>query len=190
MHKFYSSKAFQFFAIAIISSLCLLLNSLTIINFHKMELPKANPQYNATGIDGSVYEKSGKLLYNMQGESAWEYPDDSKIYLKNLRIDVYNKSKDLVDYSIKSNDGWIDHVEKIGYLGKNTVVTIANNDSQKTINLYSESINLNFDKNSFNSRANLHAVQGKSTLDTRGFSYDGVKQFLILESAVKVVYVQ
>lgn len=218
MHKFYSSKAFQFFAIAIISSLCLLLNSLTIINFHKMELPKTNPQYNAVGIDGSVYNTNGKLLYSMQAESAWEYPNDDKIYLKKLAIEMYDESKDWANYTMSSNSGWIDRVNKTGYLGESTIVTVSNSggvgsisgnpragdhgaeksgteksgagdlESEKVIHIYSENINLNLEKNTFGSNAIAHVEQGKNSLYTQGFSYDNNKHFLILESKVRIVY--
>lgn len=196
MHKFYSSKAFQFFAIAIISSLCLLLNSLTIINFHKMELPKTNPQYDALGIDASVYNKNGKLLYGMQAESAWEYPNDSKIFLKKIAIEMYDESKDLANYTMSSNSGWIDRITKTAYLGESTIVTISNSEKpgagkpelEKIIHIYSESINLNLEKNTFSSNASAHVEQGKNSLYTRGFSYDNNKQFLILESKVRIVY--
>jgi len=86
MNKLYSSKSFQFFAIIIIASLCLLLDTLTRINFNKIELPKNSPEYNAEGISGGVYNKSGKLLYSLKSKFAWQFPDDKKIYMKNLEL--------------------------------------------------------------------------------------------------------
>lgn len=188
MHKLYSSKAFQFFAIMIISSLCLLLNSLTTINFHKMELPKTHPQYNAKGISGSVYNQAGKILYNMQSVYAWEYPDDDKIYLTSLKIDMYNESSDLIAYDVTSKDGWINHITKIGHLGESTVVVVANPDPAQVVTMYTKDVDLNMDKNTFTSNAATRAIQGKSSVYSEGFSYDNAKHFLILNSKVRVIY--
>ncbi len=190
MHKFYSSKAFQFFAISIISSLCLLLNSLTTINFHKMELPRTHPQYNAKGISGGVYARSGKLLYQVQSNEAWEFPEDDRIFLKGLKINMYNESSNVVDYSISSANGWINHVTKIGQLGESTVLQMTNADPLKVVTMYGKNINLDMNKNTFSSNEDAYATQGKGKVYTHGFSYNNNTHFLTLTSKVRVIYGQ
>ena len=190
MHKYYSSKTFQFFAIVIISSLCVLLDTLTKINFSKMDLPKNHPQYNALGIEGSVYNKRGRLLYNLTSSEGWEYPDDEKIFLRSLKLNVYSESSDVVKYVVTSDDGWVNQSTKVGKLGDNTVATITDPDPAKTVVMYATAVDLDMDKQIFSSQAEAHATQGKSVIYTHGFSYDNNKQFLVLNSKVRVVYVQ
>jgi LPS export ABC transporter protein LptC len=190
MQKFYSSKAFQFFAIIIIASLCLLLNTLTQINFHKMALPKTHPQYNARGITGGVYSRSGKLLYNVQSKEAWEFPDDDRIFLKGLEINLFNESSDVINYSIKSDNGWINRITKVGQLGESTILQMSNPDPKQVITMYGKNINVNMDSNIFSSNEDAHAVQGRGTVYTHGFKYDNNKHFLVLNSKVRVIYEQ
>ena len=188
MQKLYSSKAFQFFAIMIISSLCLLLNSLTAINFHKMELPKTHPQYNARGINGGVYKKNGKLIYDVVSSEGWEFPDDDRIFLKGLKVKMYNESTDVVDYSISSDNGWINHITKVGQLGENTVMQMTNPDPKQVVTIYGKNINIDANKNMFSSSEDAHATQGQGVVYTHGFSYDNNKHFLVLTSKVRVIY--
>ena len=161
-----------------------------MINFRKMELPKTHPQYNAKGISGGVYNRSGKILYDVKSAEAWEFPDDDRIYLKSLKINIYNESSNMVDYSIASETGWINHITKIGQLGESTVAQITNPDPTQVITFYGKNINLDMDKNAFSSIEDAHAVQGKSVVYTHGFTYDNNKHFLVLTSKVRVVYVQ
>jgi len=188
MNKFYNSRTFQFFAIVIISSLCLLLDQLTRINFNKIELPKNRPEYKALGVDGKVFSRSGKLKYNLVSEEAWEYPADERIFLRKLQLYLYDKNSDLVQYEIDSNDAWINQNTKIGLLGESSVITVENSDPNKVIRLYGRQINLDMDKNIFSSNNDAHATQGKSVVYTHGFNYDDNKQFLILNSKVRVIY--
>jgi lipopolysaccharide export system protein LptC len=179
---------FQFFAIVIISTLCLLLDTLTRINFNKIELPKDRPEYNAQGVDGRVYDKAGKLLYNLVSEEAWEYPNDVRIFLKTFQINMYHENSDLVKYHITSDNGWINHITKVGELGNNTVVTIPNSNPNQTIRLYGRNISLDIDKGVFASNEDAKAIQGKSVVYSHGFTYDNKRKFLVLNSKVKVIY--
>ncbi len=190
MARHYSSKTFQFFAIIIISSLCVLLNSLTQINFNKINLPKNSPQYNAYGIDGSVYNKDGHLLFNLISNEGWEYPDDNNVFLHQLKLSMYNESSDQVKYIVTSDNGWINRITKVGKLGKNTLATITDTDPEKTVIMYAENVDLDLDKQVFSSESDAHATQGKNVVYTHGFSYDNKKQFLVLNSKVKVIYAQ
>lgn len=188
MQKLYSSKAFQFFAIIIIASLCLLFNTLTEIHFHKMVLLKTHPQYNAKGITGSEYNRQGKLLYNLQSREAFEYPDDERIYLKDLVINIFSESSDDITYTIKSNNGWVNQSTKEGLLGESTVLQMYNSDPKQVVTIYGKDINLNMNTNIFSSNEDAHALQGKGTVYTHGFKYDNKKHFLVLTSKVRVVY--
>ena len=188
MQKLYSSRAFQFFAVIIIASLCLLLNTLTQIHFHKMVLPKTHPQYNAKGVTGSVYNKQGKILYSLQSKEAWEYPDDERIYLKDLVISLFSESSDEITYSVNSRDGWINQETKEGLLGESTVLKMYNSDPKQAVTIYGKNINLNMNTNVFSSNEDASASQGRGVVYTHGFKYDNKKHFLILTSKVRVVY--
>ncbi len=188
MNKFYSSRAFQFFAIIIIASLCLLLDSLTRITFTKIDLPKDSPEYHAKGVDGSVYNKTGKLLYNLKSEFAWQFPSDKRIYMKNLHVYMYNESSDALQYEIISDDGWINHSDKLGKLGKNSIVIAYESDPHKTIKIYGKDIDLDVNTNIFASNEDVRAVQEKNIVTSRGFNYDHNKKFLTLKSKARVIY--
>lgn len=188
MHKFYSSRVFTLFAMIIMGVLCLLLDTLTRINFNKIELPKNSPEYNAKGVDGSVYSKSGKLLYNLTGDTAWQFPEDKKIYMQDLEIKLYNESNDEVRYDLTSDDGWVNHTEKFGFLGSNTQMIIQDKDPAKVVTILGSSIDLDLNKNIFKSESDVKATQAKSVLTGHGFSYDRDKQFLIINSKVNITY--
>ncbi len=188
MNKFYSSRAFQFFAIVIISSLCVLLDILTKINFSKIELPKNRPEYNAQGVDGRVYNKSGKLVYKLTSNNAWEFPDDVRVFMQELELSVYEDKSDQVKYSVKSDDGWVNYNNLLGFLGKNVVITIFGLGMGKNITIYGDQINLDMNKHYFDSDKPIKAIQEQNTLSSTGFSYDSERQLLTLNSKVKVVY--
>ena len=190
MNKYYSSKVFQFCAIVIISTLCLVLDTLTRIHFNKVSLPRNRPEYKALGVNGSVFDKSGKLLYRLLSSEAWKYPDDERIFLKMPNIYFYSESSDIVKYHITGDDGWINHDSKIGELGKNVVAVISDPEPKKIITIYGSNVGLNLDKNFFSSANDVKAIQGKNIVTSQGFSYDGNKQFLILNSKVWVTYAQ
>ena len=190
MNKFYSSRAFQFFAIIIIASLCLLLDTLTKISFTKIELPKNSPEYHAKGVDGSAYNKTGKLLYNLKSEIAWQFPGDKRIYMKNLHVYMYNESSDALQYEVVSDDGWVNHSDKLGYLGKNAIVTAYDSNPNKTVKIYGKNINLDINTNVFKSSEAVRATQEKSIVTSNGFNYDHKRKFLTLNSNARVIYVQ
>jgi LPS export ABC transporter protein LptC len=188
MNKFYSSKSFQFFAIVIISSLCVLLNSLTVINFHKIDIPKASPQYNASGINGSVYSANGKLIYNLQSKSALEYPDQDKIFLQQLKLEVHDESTDAVQYYLSANNAWINRVTKDAFLQESVAITVNNANLNNEIHISGNDINILTNRRFIYSAESIQATQGKSSLFSNGFSYNGNQQLLTLESAVKIIY--
>ncbi len=188
MQKLYSSKAFQFFAIIIIASLCLLLNTLTQINFHKMSLPKANPQYNVKGITGGVYNKQGKILYALKSQEALEYPDDERIYIKNLELNLFGESSNETTYSVTSKDAWINRETKVGLLGESVVLKMYNPDPKQVLTIYGKNINLDMNNNIFSSNEDAKGLQGNAIVYTHGFKYDNKKHFLVLTSKVRVVY--
>jgi lipopolysaccharide export system protein LptC len=190
MQKIYSSKAFQFFAVIIIASLCLLLNTLTQINFHKMSLPKTHPQYNVKGITGGVYNKQGKMLYALKSPEAFEYPDDERIYIKNLELNLFSESSNDITYSVTSNDAWINRETKVGLLGESSVLKMYNPDPKQVVTIYGKNINLDMNSNIFSSDEDAKALQGNGTVYTHGFKYDNKKHFLVLTSKVRVVYEQ
>lgn len=188
MSRVYTSKMFQFGAITVVSSLCLLLNSLTRISFSRVELPKDRPEYKAKGVGVSVFNKSGKLLYNLTSETAWEYPSDDKVYMHNLDIKMYSESSDIAKYNILSYDGWVNYSKKQGYLGESTVITINEITPEKITRIYGNQINLDMNTNTITSNDDVVAKQGKSMVYSHGFSYDTDKKFLKLNSNVKVIY--
>lgn len=168
----------------------MLLDTLTRIHFNKVDLPKNRPEYNAHGVDGLVFNKTGKRLYRLVSDEAWEYPSDERVFLKKLNLYVYSQSSDVVKYQINSDDGWVNHDTKLGLLGKNVVTTVNNSEPKKVITIYGNDINLNLDKNLFTSNDDVKAVQGQSVVTSHGFSYDSDKEFLTLNSKVRVTYVQ
>jgi len=188
MHKFYSSRTFTAFAMIIMGVLCLLLDTLTRINFNKIELPKNSPEYNAKGVNGSVYNQSGKLLYNLKSDTAWEFPENKRIYMKLLDIKLYEESSDDIKYNLTSDDGWVNYSDKLGYLGQNTKLEIADKASNKIINIYGRAVDLDLNKNIFKSKEDVRATQDKSVLTGHGFSYDKDRQFLEIMSNVKITY--
>jgi|SRR6185437_11780586 len=188
MHKLYSSRAFTAFAMIIMGVLCLLLDTLTRINFNKIELPKNSPEYNAKGVDGSVYNKSGKLLYNLKSDTAWQFPEDKRIYMKMMNLTLYNESSGSVMYDLTSNDGWVNHSDKIGYLGENAILVVEDKDPTKVTRIFARIIDLDLNKNLFKSKEDVRATQGMSVLTGHGFSYDRDRQFLVINSKVKINY--
>lgn len=190
MHKLYSSRTFTLFATIIMGVLCLLLDTLTRINFNHIELPKDSPEYNAKGVNGSVYSKGGKLLYNLTSNTAWQFPTDKRIYMEKLNIKVYSESSDLIKYDLSSDDGWINHNSKLGFLGKNTHLVMYDSDPTKVIQIYGSAIDLDLNKNFIKSKADVKATQDKSIVTGTGFSYDRDRQYLIIDSKVRVIYIK
>lgn len=187
--KSFSSRAFQFFAVAIIGGLCLVLDNLTQIRFNKMDLPRNSPQYNATQISASVYSKTGSLIYSVSGEEAWEFPNSDKVYIKNIVLRKYNESNDQLQYEVTSDDSWIDRKTKDGFLGKNVVAKVIESNPEQNIVLTGDNFKLSFADDTIDSSENAHAVQGKNEVYTHGFKYNNKTKYLQLLSNVKVIYV-
>lgn len=189
MFKYYSPRVFRFFAVAIIASLCLLFDVLTRINFKMPELPKDKPEYNAVNVDGKVYNKQGKLLYKLISKTAWEFPNDERIYMTDVQIFMYDEHSDVVKYYLTSKSGWVNYSKKLGQLGLDTELTVNDPIPQKNIRVYGKNINFNMEKNLFESVDDIKAVQDRNVVTAHGFSFDYNKQFLTLNSKVSVTYV-
>lgn len=188
MSKYHSSKLFQFITLVVISSMCLLLDTLTRIHFSRANLPKNSPEYTAYGADGNVFSKSGKLLYRVVSDEAWKYPNDQKIYLKKVKIYFYDKKNDTVMYQISGDDGFVDEGNKQGLLGRNVVATIEGDDVHTPITFYGSQVTIDLGNNLFTSNADVKAVQAQSTVTAHGFSYNSDQEVLTLNSKVRVLY--
>ena len=188
MSKYHSSKLFQFITLVVISGLCLLLDTLTKIHFNQAVLPKNSPEYSVIGADGSVYSKTGKLLYRFVGSNAWKYPKDKRIYLQNLKIYFYDKTTDQVNYQIQANNGWVDSDNKFGVLDKNVIATVIGKSSSPDITLYGNNVSMDLNKNLFMSNNDVKVIRSLSSLTAHGFSYNNDQKFLTLNSKVRVIY--
>ena len=198
-HRYYSPRIFRFFTIIIMVVLCLLLNTLTKINFNKIELPKDQPEYNATGAVGKVYNGNGQLMYKMMSGSAWKFPHDERVYMQSIHAFVYNESSGAIKYEVTSNDGWVNFNTQVGLLGKNSILTLANNDPKKVITVYGSQVNIDLAKNYIYSNEDVKAVEDQKVVSGHGFTYDVKTQFLKLggvatttssgsNAKVKVIY--
>lgn len=188
MNKFHSSKLFQFITLIVISGMCMLLDTLTKIHFISSTLPKSTPEYKAFGADGSVYSKTGKLLYRVTSDEAWKYPLDKKVYLKNITMYFYDKNTDIITYKVSADDGWVDQNNKLGLLGKNVVAVVTGSSKDQNTVLYGNQVNMDLTKNIFSSSNDVRATQGKSVVTGHGFSYNSNEEFLTLNSKVRVLY--
>lgn len=187
--KYQSSRIFNVFTVIVLTGLCVLLNSLTQINFHKLELPKDKPEFSATGIAANLYDPQGKLLYRVLAESGIRFPDGENISLENLDFQSFNDKTKQLAQQLTSKNGWVDPQTSLGYLGESVVITSFDNDPQKIINVYTHDVSINGKTKFANSSAPIRATQGKSILTGNGFSLDYDKKFLVIESNVKVIYV-
>ena len=102
MSNFNSSRVFQTFTITFISILCILFNTLTIVNYHKFELSKNNMQYIIKGVSGSVYAKNGLQTYSVQSSYVYKYPQDDRIFMSNILIEKHQNNSLLINYLVKS----------------------------------------------------------------------------------------
>lgn len=187
MNKYYSSRSFQFLAIIILSSLCILLNELTRIHFSQINFSKNLPEYKASGVNAKLYNKDGKLLYQLISDNAWKYPLDDKLNLQNFTIYIYDESKPTIKYNIKALNGWFNYTTKMGYLGESTLITVPG-DSNKEIKLYGSNISLDLNKNYFYSKDYTLVTQGLNSVSTIGFNYDHTRGLLNLKSNVNLNY--
>ena len=188
MHSLYSPRIFRFFTIIIMTTLCLLFNYLTQINFTRIELPKDKPEYNAKKAQANVYDKTGKLLYKMNSDTAWQYPKNDSLYMTNLNAIVYNESSDVMKYNLTSNDGWVNYNKKVGFLGQNAILIVNNPNPLQIIKIYGKNIDLNLNTNVFSSNEDVKAVQNNSVITGHGFIYEKNKEFLTINSKVRVIY--
>lgn len=187
--RYQSSRLFNILTAVILCVLCVLLNVLTRINFHKLELPKDKPEFSATGIEASLYESSGLLLYDVVAESGIEFPDSDKISLKKITVNAYNESNSALNQKLTSDDGWIDTQSAQAFLGENVKIVSYNPDPNQVIYVYTKDVTINSITKKATTSSPIRATQGKSVLTGNGVSLDYDKQFLIIESNVKVIYV-
>ena len=190
MHKIYSPRIFRTFTIVFMVSLCLLFNYLTQINFLRIELPKNHPEYNAKNAVGKIYNNRGELMYTLTSESAWQFPENNRLFMVQLHGIVYNESAGTIKYDLVSQDGWVNYEKKHGFLGKDSILIINNPAPSQIIKIYGDNINLDLNKNLFTSNENVKAVQNNSTITGHGFEYDQNRQFLTIKSNVNITYNQ
>lgn len=187
--KYQSSRIFNVITVIVLTGLCLLLDNLTKINFHKLMLPTDKPEFSATGIDANMYSPNGARLYRLLAESGTQFPDSSKISLQNLVMQTFSESTSALAQQLNSNDGWVDTKTTLGYLGESVVITSFDKDPTKVIHVYTKEVHINGTLQFANSSAPISATQGKSIITGIGFSLDYTKKFLTIESNVKVIYV-
>lgn len=188
--RYQSSRLFNLLTVIILALLCVLLNYLTRIDFHRLELPKNKPEFSSTGIEANLYSKYGKLLYRALAESGLQYPDSSKVILYKLNMLAFSESTELLQEKLTSNDGWIDTASSLGYLGESVALTISNVDPKYIINAYTKHVHLDAKKQFIYSTEPILATRGKSIMTGNGFTVDYVKKIMTIESNVKIVYVK
>lgn len=189
MLKARASHLFNFFTGLVLAILCVLLNYLTHIDFKKISLPKDKPAFAATGINASLYESNGTMLYDFMAESGTQFPDSSVINLSNLIIKSFDKDKNILAQQLTGNNGWVDTKTSQAFLGESVVITIFNPDPTQTIKINTKNISIDGHAKLAHTVEQVRAVQGKSILTGNGVKVDYDKQILTIESNVKVIYV-
>jgi LPS export ABC transporter protein LptC len=184
MNKFYSSKLFNYFTIVVVTGLCVLINKFTVINFHNFNLPKTNPQYNATDIVINSYNQQGKLAYKFISANVIQYPNNNRMYFTKTTATAYYESS---NYVFSSNNGWFDYTQQLIYLNE-SVVAVVTKPKEQPIILSGDNININIATNIFSSKALFHIIQGNSIIETHGFIYNNDKKELHLLAKVRIVY--
>lgn len=186
--KYQSSRLFNILTAIILSALCVLLNALTKIDFHKLELPKNKPEYSATNFQANLYTPQGVLIYQVSAESGIQFPDSSRIMMQGLTLQAFSESTTQIAQQLTSKDGWLDNQTLLGFLGESVIITFFESVPSQNINVYTKNVNINGKTKFANSSAPIRAVQGKSILTGMGFSVDYDKKLLVIESNVKVIY--
>jgi LPS export ABC transporter protein LptC len=186
--KYQSSRLFNVLTVIILSALCVLLNALTKIDFHKLELPKDKPEYSATNFQANLYTPKGVLIYQVSAESGTQFPDSNRIVMQNLTLQTFNESTTKIAQQLTSKDGWLDNQTLLGFLGESVIITFFESVPAQNINVYTKNVNINGKTKFANSSAPIRAIQGKSILTGKGFSVDYDKKLLVIESNVKVIY--
>lgn len=186
--KYQSSRLFNILTAIILSALCVLLNALTKIDFHKLELPKNKPEYSATNFQANLYTPQGVLIYQVSAESGIQFSDSSRIMMQGLTLQAFSESTTQIAQQLTSKDGWLDNQTLLGFLGESVIITFFESVPSQNINVYTKNVNINGKTKFANSSAPIRAVQGKSILTGMGFSVDYDKKLLVIESNVKVIY--
>lgn len=186
--KYQSSRLFNLMTVIILSLLCVLLNFLTRIDFHRLELPKNKPEFASGGIVANLFSRNGKLLYRAMAESGLQYPNNSKIYLTRLDMQAFSESTELLQEKLTSNDGWIDTSSSLGFLGESVLLTVTNVDPGNIINVYTKHVHLDANRQIAYSSEAVRATRGKSIMTGNGFKVDYSKQLLTIESSVRIIY--
>lgn len=181
-----SSRLFQYSTLIVLASLCWLLNQLTQFKIFPVKLAKNKPEYSALGANIKVYTPSGILKYQLRAESMVQYPNESRIYISNLNLILYQDGVD--KYTLSANNAWFNMMLKIAYLGKNTHLISTNKDPQQIIVMDGSAVNLNLVESNINSEAMIKIQQNQDVVTAIGFNYDLRRQFLILKSKVNVFY--
>lgn len=186
--KYQSSRLFNILTAILLSGLCLLLNELTKIDFHRLELPKDKPEFATTGIEANLFNPQGVLLYRVSAATGKQFPDSNKIVMSDIVMQGFGESDTLLHEQITSEDGWLDTKTSIGFLGESVIMTMTNPNPKQIVRVYTKDININGLTKYANSSAPVRATQGKSVLTGVGFTFDYEKKYLTIESHVKVIY--
>ncbi len=185
----HSSKVFNVVTAVILTGLCLLLAQLTQINFHKLELPKDKPEFFATGVSASIYESNGEVLYHVVAESAVQFPDDEKISFFNMVFNAYDKQTNKLAQQLFSKDGWIDTESKSAFLGRDVKMLNISSLESRNITLTTHDVNIDTQHKLISTKSMIQANQGQSVLTGIGATFDYDRQFLTIESRVRITYV-
>lgn len=188
--RYNSSRLFNLLTIIVLSCLCLLLNQLTQIDFNYINLAKNRPEFSATGVNIELFDPKGLQLYKVRAENGIQYPSSTKILLKKLQITEYNKSTGILNRTLFADDGWIDSKTEQGFLGENTKLVITDPDPNRNSTIYTKNIAIDWQRRYLSSNAPVRVVQGKNVLTGVGFSFDYEKQFITINSKVKIIYVK
>lgn len=190
MIKNHYPRLFNVLTVIILCGLCLLLNALTKINFHRLSLPKDKPEFAATGFQANLYAPNGSLLYQFNAESGKQFPNDNKIIMKNITIQAFNESTGEIKQQVTSNDGWLDPRLRKGFLGESIQLVITSKDPKQNIYVYTNTVNLDGESKTMDSSSPIRAIQGKSVLTGVGFTANYDKQQLMIKSKVEITYVK
>ncbi len=183
-----SPKLFQLFVIIILSILCILLNKLTTINFYSKKIPDNYPEYQVSKLYFNLYNKNGKLIYNIVANQGWRNKNNNKVFLTNLKIKAYNKINHALLYTLVADDGYINYDKKIGFLGHNVLANIKAIKMQDEITMTTNNVTLDFISNNIYNNDYLHVVQNNNIISAVGFNY-AIKQHLLkLNSKIKILY--
>ncbi len=187
--KYQSSRLFNVFTLIILTALCFLLNSLTQIDFHHLELPKNKPEFLAKIFTANLYTPTGQRLYQVTAESGLQFPATNRIDLTKLKLQSFESATGALAQELTSNDGWLDPKTTLAFLGESVAITVMNKNPEQIIHIFTRQVYIDGTTKVAKSAAPLLARQGKSVLTGIGFTVDYSKQLLTIESAVKIIYI-